>query len=281
MYITLTILLGVVAVNTGNNLLYLFVSILLGFMGISGFFGKKNLEGIDIEIVVPEEVYAKTPFDLKVYVKNRKRFLPSFLLKVSIKDRDILLPTLDRLTVKSAEINWICEKRGIDIIGGIYLSSVFPFNFFVRYKTIRRETVIVVFPELKRGKINTNPKWRGKIKDGVEKTTFGLDEEITSLRDYVPGDPIRFIHWKASAKVDHLKIKNLGSAAFKPPIIDFSKVPIQDIEERLKVVTYAIVEARKRKSPIGLSINGKMFEPTVSKSKILSMLKELALYENV
>lgn len=40
-YILLTIFLGVAAVNTANNLIYLVVSALLGFMGISGFFRRQ------------------------------------------------------------------------------------------------------------------------------------------------------------------------------------------------------------------------------------------------
>ena len=39
----LTLLLGFAAVNTGNNLLYLLVSALLGFMAVSGILGRLNL----------------------------------------------------------------------------------------------------------------------------------------------------------------------------------------------------------------------------------------------
>jgi len=46
-------LIGFAAVNTGNNLLYLLVSALLGFMAVSGVLGKWNLAGVEVCYVLP------------------------------------------------------------------------------------------------------------------------------------------------------------------------------------------------------------------------------------
>jgi len=54
-------LLGFAAVNTGNNLIYLMASGLLGFMAISGILGKWNLSKIRISCTPPEEVYDGLP----------------------------------------------------------------------------------------------------------------------------------------------------------------------------------------------------------------------------
>ncbi len=77
-YIGLTIFLGVAAVNTGNNLVYLIVSAMLSFMGISGFFGRKNIDKLQIEPEFPEEIYAGVETPVRIVIKNQKRFLPSF-----------------------------------------------------------------------------------------------------------------------------------------------------------------------------------------------------------
>ncbi|NIQ94316.1 MAG: hypothetical protein GWN87_08975, partial [Desulfuromonadales bacterium] len=54
----LTLLLGFAAVNTGNNLLYLMVSALLGFMAVSGLIGRYNLARLRVEFAAPPEIYA-------------------------------------------------------------------------------------------------------------------------------------------------------------------------------------------------------------------------------
>jgi hypothetical protein len=44
----------------------------------------------------------------------------------------------------------------------------------------------------------------------VENKTGNDPGEVRGIREYVPGDPVKNIHWKLSAKVDKLLIKELG-----------------------------------------------------------------------
>ncbi|HIP43323.1 MAG TPA: DUF58 domain-containing protein, partial [Aquifex aeolicus] len=60
-FIGVTILLGVAAVNTGNNLLYLIVSSLLSGMLIAGFISLRNFKNLRLTINFPYEVYASIP----------------------------------------------------------------------------------------------------------------------------------------------------------------------------------------------------------------------------
>ncbi len=276
----MSILVGVVSVNTGNNLLYLIDALLLGFMGISGFFGKRNLEGLEIDVIPPLEIFARSPCTFRVIVKNRKRFFPSFLVRVSMKNKNVILPIVPERASKSILIHLVFEKRGIQRIGDVVISSVFPFNFFVRKKKIEKDLKVLVFPELRKGEIKIYADSDLKQKENFGSTPWGIDEEALSIRDYVRGDPPKFIHWKASAKTGVLKVKSFISNRSSPQLIDFEKIQIEDIEEKIKAVAYEIVEARRRNEPIGLRIDGKIYNPTVSKAKIYDMLKELALYGN-
>jgi len=49
-YTIITIFIGISAVNTGNNLLYVAVSFLLSFMWLSGIFARLNLKGIKVSL---------------------------------------------------------------------------------------------------------------------------------------------------------------------------------------------------------------------------------------
>ncbi|MCX7856766.1 MAG: DUF58 domain-containing protein [Deltaproteobacteria bacterium] len=250
-------------------------------MAVSGFFGKRNLEGIELEIIFPAEVYAKSPFILRIVAKNRKKFLTSFLLRLHVEDKELLIPYIESGETRFFAIPWVFKKRGVYSFSKIYISSIFPFSFFTRYRKIDNGSHIIVFPELKKGSIGLYTVNSNSFQNYNGRLTLGIQTEIISLRDYTYGDSPRLIHWKASAKTESLKIKELGSMGFEPLVIDFHKIPIDDLEEKIKLVTYAIVEARYNQRPIGLKINGRFFEPTLKKVRIFEMLKELALYENV
>src|SRR3972149_4703492 len=94
-YVLLTIFLGVSGINTGNNLIYLIVAAFLSFMAVSGVFGKRNLSKIDVRIELPEEIYAGTSPPVKVILRNTRRFLPAFLMRVHVSGNEILFPFVE------------------------------------------------------------------------------------------------------------------------------------------------------------------------------------------
>ena len=76
-YITLTLLIGIAAINTGNNLIYLIEAALLSFLAVSGFLGRINLSGLKLEIVFPDEIYARKAIPLQVNPFNPRLIIPA------------------------------------------------------------------------------------------------------------------------------------------------------------------------------------------------------------
>ncbi len=102
---------------------------------------------------------------------------------------------------------------------------------------------------------------------------------MISIREYRHGDPLKYINWKATAKTGRLKTKELSSLGHQPIVIDFDRIPIRDIEERLSCVAYSLLQIiKKGYAPVGLKINGRFYEPGASQTHKINMLKELALY---
>jgi uncharacterized protein (DUF58 family) len=258
--------------------MYLIVAALLSFMGISGFFGKSNLSKITLEIEFPLEIYANINFPLKVTLKNKRRLLPVFLLRVHTEYSSILFPFVDVKGESTTYIDVAFGKRGEYKIRDIYISSVFPFNFFTRYKTLNDTFNFIVFPELKRCDLLSFYGKGRRIKGENITDRIGYESDIVSIREYVYGDPLKYINWKATAKTGKLKTKELSTLAYKPIIINFDKVAIKDMEEKLSCIAYSLLQALKKNIPIGLKINKRLFAPGVSRGHKINMLKELALY---
>src|SRR5260370_8569195 len=76
--------LGVAAINTGNNLLYLLVSALLALIVVSGILSEQAMRGLSLTGVTPEELYAGRAALLGATLANRKRWLTSYSVTLQL-----------------------------------------------------------------------------------------------------------------------------------------------------------------------------------------------------
>jgi uncharacterized protein (DUF58 family) len=81
-YLVLTLLIAIAALNTGNNLLFLVVSAMLGAVLVSGVASAVVLMGIDVEFELPQHVFAKQSYTATVAVRNRRNWVPAFSVSV-------------------------------------------------------------------------------------------------------------------------------------------------------------------------------------------------------
>ena len=76
------ILIGVAALNTGNNLLYIIVAIMLAAVLVSGFASALTLRELQLEVHLPEHVFAAKPVSARVVLRNLRRWMPCFSVTV-------------------------------------------------------------------------------------------------------------------------------------------------------------------------------------------------------
>jgi len=248
-------------------------------MGISGFFGKNNITRIKCDIEFPNEIYANSECPISINLINQKPSYPVFLIKVKIFNKSILFPFFEKNDKKLLNIN--LQKRGKYILDKIEISSPFPFNFFVRYYVFKENIEFVVFPEPKKGLTEylfDKRTKRGEFETNLKK---GYEDEMISIKDYILGTPLKYVDWKSTAKTDSLKIKELSSLIDKPLIVDFDSIFIKNLEDKISLVTFFILDSIKRNIPVGLKINKKIYKPEISSFHKINMLTELALYEKV
>src|SRR5690606_38142284 len=82
-YLAFTLAVGVAAINTGNNLLYLVLGLLVSVLLLSAFLSETVLSRLRIEREVPPYGVAGQPFRVGIVVHNRKRRLASHSLVIS------------------------------------------------------------------------------------------------------------------------------------------------------------------------------------------------------
>ncbi len=273
----MTLLLGFAAVNTGNNLLYLLVSALLGFMVVSGILGRWNLAGLSVQLEVPDEIYDGVPTLLNVRIENRKRLMPVCLIEV-------LLPKAGRTAViflargetASEILPAVFHGRGIHTLDRAEVRSIFPINFFIRSFPVPLHRNLTVFPAPRPCHPPGDPG-RQTAGGALPTGRKGYDGELSRITDYRGGEPMKLIHWKLSARHEQLKIKELSSLARPPIMIDLELLP-GGLEERLCCATYLTTSFLRENRPVGLRLGGRKLPPAVGRTHKLQLLAELATH---
>src|ERR1700690_2029718 len=82
-FILATVLILVAAFNTGNNLIYLILSLMLSFLFLSVLILRINLAGLEIEASAEGPVFAGEETALNVRLRNKKRVFPCYSTNVS------------------------------------------------------------------------------------------------------------------------------------------------------------------------------------------------------
>lgn len=81
-YILITVVIGIAAINTGNNLLYVIVAALLSAIMVSGIASAIVLRRLNLDVHVPEHVFAGRPVLARFLLGNTSSWLPSFSVRV-------------------------------------------------------------------------------------------------------------------------------------------------------------------------------------------------------
>ena len=77
-YLGVILVIGVAALNTGNNLLFIVVSAMLAAILVSGLASASVLRSLDLEVALPAHVFAGRKVMARFTLHNLRRFLPSF-----------------------------------------------------------------------------------------------------------------------------------------------------------------------------------------------------------
>ncbi|PYX13198.1 MAG: hypothetical protein DMG85_00035 [Acidobacteria bacterium] len=81
-YVVTVLLIGIAALNTGNNLLYIVVAVMLAAIVVSGFASALVLRNLELDIRLPEHVFAGRSMSARILLRNSRKWLPSFSANV-------------------------------------------------------------------------------------------------------------------------------------------------------------------------------------------------------
>ena len=209
--------LGVAAINTGNNLLYLLVSALLALIVVSGILSEQSMRGLDLTGVAPDEIYAGQPALLGAAIANRKRWFTSYSVTVELLapearalesgSRFIYMRRIEAGIERLATWEETLPRRGRHRLTGVRITTRFPFGLFVKAGRPALGDEVVVFPAVR--PVSAESLRRLGESGDASARRRGRGNDLYNLRGYRSGDDPRFIHWRSSAKAETLLVREL------------------------------------------------------------------------
>lgn len=212
MLILITIGVGTAGFNTGQNILYLALSLLLSTLLVSGILSWLNFKGCFWRLSAGRHYRAKQPSPVYLELRNTKRWLPSyslfFDLAASASGVRKVLPLEGRLDPgKETRLLWefVPRRRGKDVLVLEGMVSRYPFGFLRKTIKDSYSKDIIVWPARIPYQFSGDKAGRRWLYGNHRRRGEGV--ELINVRGYKAGDPLRRIHWKASARMSSLQVR--------------------------------------------------------------------------
>ncbi len=272
---------GFAAMNTGNNLLYLLLGSMLGFIIVSGWLSEQAISGLHIERHIPSAVTVGQPMRLAYHVRNVKKRLPTLAVEISeqgLPESAFLAHVAAGATAEARSTNSFV-RRGIYPLGTVTLSTAFPFGMFLKQRDIHIAAEVVVWPRTDRSVRAPSPGGGRVPRLGVSsRGTAGTTGEYRSLRAYRPGDDPRDIHWRSSARLREPVIREYerDGAETRWICLDTRAEPTDAAEVAVEVAASLAARAVAEARPVALAAGDVVLEPGEGPGQLERILDVLA-----
>ncbi|MBZ5577513.1 MAG: DUF58 domain-containing protein [Acidobacteriia bacterium] len=210
------VVVGLGAIASANNLLFLIVATMLATLLVSGFVSRLCLAALELDFQVPEHVPAGRTVPASLYVRNQKWLMPSFSIRVEgirspespVLQSGVYLPLLAAGATVEAPVEVRFPRRGAYRQNSFAFSTSFPFGFLEKSVrvTLSRETI--VYPS-----IDPRPGFDDLllgVSGEIETHYRGLGKDFYRIRPYEAFESSRHVDWKASAHVGALQIREFA-----------------------------------------------------------------------
>jgi len=211
-FLLLTLAVGIAAVNTGNNLFYLLLAMMLSLIVLSGLLSEQCVRRLDFHRHLPDSLFVNQSTVATLWIANHKAHVPSVSLRIldvvagQDHDRGIHITHLAPGASTLRSYSLLAQRRGQYHLEGIRVITPFPFGLFQKKAFYPCEATLLVCPAI----IPLPPLRLQELHSvGHEQALArrGPGTALYNLREFRPGDDSRAIHWLTTARTAKLIVK--------------------------------------------------------------------------
>jgi len=213
----------------GFNLLLVLAAILIGALLMQWRWTRRSIASVTVTRRLPNEAFAGDPFSVRFRLTNHRRFLTTWMIRIEDQIERVRAPTNDQHRTQdsatslcgvaairagqteSADYDCVITQRGRYRFGSIRVETTFPLNLFRCRKVIETSSEICVLPKL----LNLRHHWTSSLfgrLGGAATTarqTGSSEGDFFGLRDWQQGDSTKWIHWRTTARLNKLAVRQL------------------------------------------------------------------------
>ncbi len=198
-----TLAVGFAALNTGNNLLYLVLAMMLSLIGISGVLSELSIRGLEVRRILPPRPVAGRASRGTLLLKNTRRWFPAVAVWTEERTPGVRVTPRFFVVVPAGEevrgeVVYQFERRGVHHLEAVQVRTTYPFGLFSRAFLRRLPQEVLVYPPLE--PVDGRPPGSAQEVGAASANRKGGGDDFFGLRPYVPGDDPRHIHWPSSAR---------------------------------------------------------------------------------
>ena len=205
-YLVVTFGVGLGALNTGNNLLYLVLGLLLSMVVVSGVLSERCLRHLRLRRLGSESAFAGEPFAFRWGLTRLQGH--AFALTLAEAEAPLTgdgrvgyLPSGAEHVVRA---DLTAPRRGPVPLSGVKVTTTWPLGLFAKTRVFELEGTLLVYP--RRGYACQVPGQAllGPFGDSSSPRRNDGTGDVAGLRELGPNEDARRVHWRKSAAVGKL-----------------------------------------------------------------------------
>jgi len=268
----LTALLLLIAFVYNNNLIYLLAFLLASIFFITILHSYKSLASLVLQKGPNKAVFAGEAAGFDIHINNPVD-VDRYYLQITLEQTESL--AIKPQSKASISLYSTTTKRGWHTAGTVTLSSTYPLGLFRAWSPLQFNLKTLVYPKPSSQEMPFPETPSVQAQQGFSQK--GTDD-FYGLKEYVSGDSIKHIHWKAFAKGQGLFSKQYGGESSAEIWLDYDNAPGHNTEERLSQLCRWVVDAERAGIHYGFSLPGLKLSPDSGLLHTRKCLEALALF---
>ncbi len=210
-FLGITLGVGFAAINTGNNLLYLLLGMMLSLIIVSGVMSELSLRTLTVKRRLPARAQVGRSHLVEIEVYNNKSRVPSYAIEVEDlragqpADKRCFFLKISPRSTQIAAYRRTPLKRGLERHTGFRIATRFPFGLFEKSREVDSPDELVIYPAV--DPVRLPQRGHGETAGDAGPLGRGAGEEIYALRPMRQGDDPRDIYWRKCTVPGHMVLR--------------------------------------------------------------------------
>lgn len=212
-FLTALAMVGFAAFASANNLLFLLLAAMLATLLVSGFVSRLGIAALELDIQLPDHISARRTVPAKVILRNEKRLLPSFSIRLvgvddSVFTTGLYFPVVPGGGTLETSVEIRFARRGLHAEEDFLFSTRFPFGFAERRARVTMKHDVLVYPALE-----PQPGFEhlaAEIAGDADVLFRGRGHDFYRIRPYQPPESARHVDWRATAHTGEVQVREFA-----------------------------------------------------------------------